>query len=392
MASDEHGTDQHGDTSGEQASIAAQVLPRHAGPGRRSALLGLIALLLCVLAAVVTATAYLLRDNVGAQATVTPPTIHPFSLFYVQRGQIYARAGATVRHVGPMPAEAAGDAGRLLPAPNGSMALVLGPTRAWLVVPGGNARPLPGAPAAEGAGAWRYVDATWTGTHSFALLLEGSGAGGTKGLVARYSVGTLRPSWQLLRAGSSRLLSLSPDASEIALLDTLGGRDAFASQYAVELRDIAASHRSVAYRYIGGQPVDALAWSPDRGTVVAELPAGGLAIQKSSGRPVLQAPTGAFPVAFSDSLHARLAYVTSDRGRRQIHILSLHGERDTTLDPPVQQAPRALAWTPDARAILYATSTGIWQIAADGGTPTRLVAGVGIDQVGTAPASAALAR
>lgn len=392
MSDGEDREDRQSGAPDEPATIAAQVVPRHVAHGRRAALVGLVALLVCVLGAVVGATAYLLRNSVSAATTAAPPPIRPFNLFYVQRGVLWVRAGGASHSITALPPEAVAGKGRLVLAPNGARALVLGQTRAWLVAPGGTPQPLSLPSTPSGARAWHCLDATWTGPHSFAILLVRSAADGAQGMIARYNADGMRTALQALRLQTGQPISLSPDGSQVAVLDALGGHDAFATQYAVELRDAGAHHRSVAYQYVGGQPVDAVAWSPDRGTVVVDVPNGGVAIQKSSGRPVLHAARGAFPVAFSDPTHARLAYIVADHGRLQIHVLALHGERDTSLDPPVQQAPSALAWTPDARAILYATGTAIWQVAIDSGQATRLVAGTAIEQIGAARASAPLAR
>jgi hypothetical protein len=147
---------------------------------------------------------------------------------------------------------------------------------------------------------------------------------------------------------------------------------------------------SVALRYLGDAAPQSILWSSDGGTLAIQAPGVGLAIQKSSGRPVRDVADGSFPAAFSP-LGAALAYVSGGGSSWQIHVLNLHGEIDSTLPPPASGAPTMLGWTPDARALLYGVGGTLWQVDAASGAATLLKGNVSGSLVGILPAAAPFA-
>jgi hypothetical protein len=255
--------------------------------------------------------------------------------------------------------------------------------------PGAAPVPLPTPPSRLAGGPWRYVDVTWSGRNGINLLLAGQKG---RDLVERFQPAHARsvasttwlplPTW-------SHAVSLAPDGGQVALVEAQSGSGSFAPQVAVWLHHIDSDHDTdtIALRYLGTTSPAAIRWSPDGGTLVIQVPGQGLAIQKSSGRPVLSVSDGAPAVAFSN-WGAILAYVSGSTGDWQVHVLNLHGNLEEHLNAPSAQPPRWLAWTPDARAILYAVDTTVWEINAATGDATRLPLVLTGTPLSTVPASA----
>jgi hypothetical protein len=186
---------------------------------------------------------------------------------------------------------------------------------------------------------------------------------------------SVHAAWVPLDSDGARIASLSPTADQVALTEIRSGSGAFAPQAAIRLQHLEDKGGTVALRYFGAQTPDAVLWSPDGGTLAISVPGQGLAIQKSSGRPVRQVPDGALPAAFSER-GADLAYVSGTGDHWQIHVLNLHGEADHQFPAPGGARPQWLRWTPDAQVLLCLTNGALWQIEPVAGTPTRLHAAI----------------
>jgi hypothetical protein len=199
----------------------------------------------------------------------------------------------------------------------------------------------------------------------------------------------VRVTWLVLPANSNAL-SLAAAGDQVALAEAQPGAGSFAPQVAVRLHHIDSDHDAdtIALRYLGATLPAAVHWSPDGGTVVIQVPGQGLAIQKSSGNPVLSVPGGAPAVAFS-TWGASLAYVSGSTGHWQLHLLNLHGNVEAHFDAPSAQAPRWLAWTPDASAVLYAVDKTVWEIHVANGRATRLPFALDGVPLRTVPAASA---
>jgi hypothetical protein len=279
-------------------------------------------------------------------------------------------------------------------SPGGHHLLLLSSTggagQAWLMAnPGAAPVPLPTPPSRLAGGPWRYVDVTWSGRNGINLLLSGQNG---HDLVERFQPAHARSAasttWLAL-PGGSHAMSLAPAGDQVALVEAQPGSGSFAPQVAVRLYHIDSDHDTdtIALRYLGTASPAAIRWSPDGGTLVVQVPGQGLAIQKSSGKPVLSVSDGAPPVAFSE-WGASLAYVSGSTGDWQVHVLNLHGNLEEHFDAPSAQAPRWLAWTPDARAILYVVDKTVWEINAATGHATRLPLVLTGTPLSTVPGSA----
>jgi hypothetical protein len=102
-------------------------------------------------------------------------------------------------------------------------------------------------PRALGSGPWHAVAATWTGPENFAVLLTGTGAG-SSGVIGSYPLaGASRnvPIWTPLHGGAGPILSLSPDALQVARLETLPASGAFAGQEVVRLEQVSGNATGV---------------------------------------------------------------------------------------------------------------------------------------------------
>lgn len=375
---------------GSPALAPAPTIPAQ----RFSALLRLIALLLGALTAAALATTYLLRTAVVPVTHIAAaPAPAPYRVLYLRGGQIWSvRPDGRQEQVTHIPATIGGQVRRAVLAPDGQHLVLIAASgateRAWLLDgPDATPRPLLDPGQSAGVGGRHYVDAVWPGSLRLTLLVSQ----GTRSWLARYALTGPTPTraaaWIALPDRGAQPLSLSPDGREVALALTQPGTGAFASQIAVRLLSVGGRHASTAYRYLGTAAPSAVAWAPDRGTVAIASAAEGLAVQKSSGRPVLEVTNGALPVAFSRG-NAQLAYVAGQPGAWEIHVLALHSERDRTVISGLQTAPSSLYWTPDARALLYLTGASLWQAdpstgmaqlvaATVPGTPVQLVAAMG---------------
>jgi hypothetical protein len=152
----------------------------------------------------------------------------------------------------------------------------------------------------------------------------------------------------------------------------------------VRLSRVNGDHPTVAFRYLGTTPPQAVLWSPDGGTLAIQVPGLGLEIRKSSGRAVRAVVDGALPAAFSPR-GASLAFTSGSGKAWQIHVLNLHGEVDNTILPPSSGVPAILGWTPDARALIYGTGNSLWQVDPASGASTRLPMSVSGSLVGIVP-------
>jgi hypothetical protein len=353
--------------------------PAHPAAAHRfPALLRLIVLLLGTLAVAALFTAYLLRNSVVPATRITmPPAPAPYRLLYLRAGQLWSISpGGRQRQVTHVPAMIAARLGSAAVAPDGRHIVLIdggAVQHAWLLAdPGATPRPLLDPLSSATAANRRYMGVVWTGPRQVSLLL----AQHDRFWLARYTLagsGMARQvAWIAVPPQWGQALSLSPDGRQIAMVRARVGDTAFARQVAVRLQSVDGRHASTAYQYLGAGTPGAVLWSPDQGTVVIAAMQG-LAIQKSSGRPVRLAVNGTLPATFS-VVNAQLAYIAGHPGQWEIHILALHHEFDRVVVTGIQTAPSSLYWTPDARALLYVDGGALWQ--ADPGTGmTQLVAG-----------------
>jgi hypothetical protein len=347
-------------------------------------------LLLCVVL-----TLYLLRVGV-APATVTSRTPAPYRLLFLQGNRLLSvAAGSTTPvAVATLISNPGSQVEAVRISPRGHRLLLLGSVagngQAWLLTaPGTTPIPLPTPPARFAGSPWRYVDAVWSSPTAITLLLAGQKG---QGMVEQFQPARERVPgrtvWLSLPAGSYAV-SLGPTGDQVALVEAQPGSGSFAPQVAVRLHHIEGDHDTdtVALRYLGTASPAAIHWSPDGGTLVVQVPGQGLAIQKSSGKPVLSVSDAAPAVAFS-TWGASLVYVAGSTGDWQLHVLNLHGNVEEHFMAPSARPPRWLAWTPDATAILYAVDATVWQIDAATGNATRLPFSLSGEPLRTVPADA----
>lgn len=342
-----------------------------------SGLLGLILLLLGAIAAAAVLTGYLLRTSVAPAIVVARPA--PYGVWY-RRGDTLLLAGPRgVAARRPLPVSSVGAVRSVSVAADSQRFLLIagrpGAERPWLLIPPAAPLALPLPPAGNHPTTWQVAGISWIGAHSLAVLLVGGGSGRSGTVLARYAVAgtpvTVRATWQGLQTSGAQVASLAPAADQVALIQTRAGSAVFAPQVAVRLQHFGDQRHSVALRYLSAAPPDAVLWSPDGGTLAFSVPGQGLAIQKSSGRPVREVPDGSIPAAFSER-GADLAYVSGSGTTRQIHVLNLHGEADHQFPAPAGGRPRWLQWTPDAQALLCLVGNTLWQIEPGAGTATEI--------------------
>jgi hypothetical protein len=316
----------------------------------------------------------------------------------LQQGTLLVSVGPDGQsHLIPLPDGAAG--GKLPILEPGGRGIIMvasaaGGDRLYLVRrPGQSAEVLPLPPAVYGTGPWREVAVSWAGDRDVVALLANAGSG-EGGVLARYSVDQTPAQvegWRRLPRRQAQLAALSPDALQVARTDMLPGTRGFSDQVLVRLYQVAGKRSSVALQYLGAKLPQAILWSPDGGTLAIQVPGQGLAIQKSSGRPVRSVPDGQLPAAFSPR-GAALAYVSGSAGAWQIHVLNLHGEIENVLASPAAGTPTVLGWTPDARGLIYGTGHEVWQVDPANGAATKLAGAASGSLVGVIPASSPFAR
>ncbi|MDB5059568.1 MAG: hypothetical protein JWO59_3040 [Chloroflexi bacterium] len=358
-------------------------------------LLNIVGLLAVIAACAVLFTMYLLRLDDSDGRSAPPPA--PYRVL-VQHGSELWSAGPTGQaQAVPLPSGMTSQQTLRL-SPDGLKMLIIEPNAGGdqlllHTAPGSAPANLSLPPKSLNPGPWHIVAATWIDTHNVAVLLEGRGPS-RGGVLAHYSIQgstVVSPTWLPLGSGIGQLAALSPDAQHVARLETKPASGAFAGQTIVRLSQISGDHPTVAFRYLGEMPPEALLWSPDGGTLAIQVPGLGLEIRKSSGRPVREVVDGAVPAAFSPR-GASLAFISGSGLFWQVHVLNLHGEIDSTLVPPSNGVPTLLGWTPDARALIYGTGNSLWQIDPASGASTRLPASVSGSLVGIVPAGAPFAR
>jgi hypothetical protein len=374
------------------------VAPTHAPtirvPSRGFGLLQLAGLLVVSVAASLVLTMYLLRLDPSNTPAVVAPL--PYRALFQSNDALWSigQNNAPPALVTSLPKS---DRLTLRMAPDGSrmvgIDMASSTPRLWLwQSPTMPPRVLTGPPPAFGTARWQLVDATWNAPRSVTVLLQQAGPG-TPLIVGRFKIktsGAITSSWLRSTFSGQNPLSLSPHAGQVASAEIQPARDGFAGQVAITLLRLSGQASSVALRYFGDQTPHSILWSSDGGTLAIQAPGMGLAIQKSSGRPVRLVADGNFPAAFSP-LGAALAYVSGRGTTWQLHVLNLHGEIDSTLPVPAAGAPAALSWTPDARALLYRVGGGLWQIDASGGAATLLSGRIAGTVVAVLPAAATFA-
>ncbi|HVA91114.1 MAG TPA: hypothetical protein VNL71_14870 [Chloroflexota bacterium] len=364
---------------------------------RPSFLPGLIGLLLLLALAIGGAgafSAYLLRTN-PEQATPAAPVPAPFRVLFHQNGGIWlAGAGISPLRLSSFPASITSRIDGFSLAPDGRHILLIteaGGFHGWLLTaPNAAPAPLPLPPRTVGPGPWRYIAISWRGGRTPNVLLAAGSIDAPRAVVGSFGAGpagTVSAGWTSLGVLDGQLLSLSPQADHIALLETEPAAADFAAQSAVRLQRLDGSQPRVAWHAVGGTQPAALLWAPDGGTL-AVVGAHGLAIQKSSGRTVRLAADGISPVSFSQQGES-VAYISGSPGAWRIHVLRLHGEYDHSFPTPDGRVPRWLGWTPDARALVALSGTTLWEIAPDTGAAARLTGGVRGQVAGVAPAGTA---
>jgi hypothetical protein len=318
-------------------------------------------------------------------------------VLYRRNGEIWlAGLSAPPRRSAVLPAGIAARIDGLSLAPDGRRAVLVsthGGFHGWLwPAPDSMARPLPLPPASVGPGPWRYIALSWRDGQVPNVLLAAGSTSAPRAVVGSFAIGATSPisaTWTSLGVLDGQLLSLAPQANQIALLETQPAAADFAAQSAVRLQRLDGTQSTVAWHAVGARPPAALLWSPDGGTLA--VIDHGVAIQKSSGRAVRLVPDGTLPVSFSQD-STDVAYLSGTAGAWQIHVLRLHGEYDLPFVAPDQQTPRWLGWTPDGRALIYVSGTTAWQIAPDTGVATRLAGDINGQVAGVAPLGAPFAR
>lgn len=357
--------------------------------------LGLVLLMALALGGAAAFSVYLLRTNPSQAPAAALPALRPapYRVLYRQNNQIWlAGPGAAPRRLAALPADMATQVAGLSLAPDGQHAVLIGTGpgfHGWLLTaPGASPRALPLPPATAGSGPWRYIATSWRNGHVPNILLAAGPTSAPRGAVGRFTMGSTSPisaTWNSLGALDGQLLSLAPQANQVAILETQPGTGDFAAQSAVRLQQLDGSQPTVAWHAVGGQQPAALLWAPDGGTLAVVTH--GLAIQKSSGRTVRLAPDGGLPASFSQD-GAHVAFLSGAPGAWRIHVLQLHGEHDHPFAAPDGLAPRWLGWTPDGRALIYLSGTTLWQLAPVSGAAIRVAGGIDGPVAGVAPAGA----
>jgi len=344
-------------------------------------------------------TVYLLRQ--GVPQPILPPVAAnpaPYTVLYTQGGHIWAAEQNGQRHELIIHLDTlGGQVNRIDLAPDGRMLAITaggGTEQGWLLsAPGIAAQPLLPPPSALAPGPLTFLDTVWPGPHSVTVLVQTTDGKSVRPLIGSYThidtAVTLHGHWSRPH-GNGRAISLSPNGQQVLEALAYSGKGSFAGQTVIRLQHLDRRQESIALRYLGSHFPEAARWSPDGGTVAIWSPDIGLAIQKSSGRPVELVQDGGTPLAFS-ALSADLAYVSGKPGAWMIHVLELHGEKDQAFSAPAG-APQWLGWTPDARALLYVGSgkigSDVWQIEPGSGQAVRILTGItgqvlGIGRTGT---------
>lgn len=357
-------------------------------------LIGLLLLFVLAIGGAVAFSVYLLRAN-PTPALPAAPSPAPFRVVFHQGGELWlAGPAASPRHLALVPAGIAPRVTAMSLAPDGRHVLMIsevGGFHGWLLAaPNATPEPLPMPPRAVGPGPWRYIAISWRNGRTPCVLLAAGAVAGPRAVVARFvagSGGAVSADWTALGVLAGQPLSLAPLADQIAILETDPAAADFAAQSAIRLQRLDGSQPRVAWHAVGGTPPAALLWAPDGGTV-AVVGEHGLAIQKSSGRPVRVVSDGIPPISFSRQGDS-VAYLSGRPGAWRIHVLRLHGEYDHDFAAPDAHPPRWLGWTPDERALVYLSGTTLWVVAPDTGAATRLAGGVSGQIAGIGPAGTA---
>lgn len=340
--------------------------------GTSTGLVWLVALLIGVLGLTAAFTSYLFR-TISRPALLLPaaPPPRPFGVALIRGTDLLVQEDGRSRFLATLPQPVVSGLSATAPSADGSHLLIVSATgrgdRLWMLsLPAGgvHAVALPPTPS----GGWRYVSSRWTsGGRATVILARGARAGAAL-VVARIDPAGLPQAlspWVAPsdgRTGPFRVASLSRDGGQVALVERLTGGGGFQPQVIVKLQHLSTLRASIAYRYLGDALPSAVLWSPDDGTVAIAAPGVGLAIRKASGRPVRLVSDGALPGAFSAGI-ARFCYLTgSATSQWQFHVLDLHSEVDNLAGAVLQGRPDWVAWTPDARAILYTLGGRLWQL------------------------------
>ena len=374
--------------------MAAPIQASTAAAARRGfGLLQLASLLAAAIVAAILLTAYLLRlDRSGGQAGIAPA---PY--------RVLVQSGSTLWSIGPddMPKNVVANLPQsghitLRVARDGSRMIGIDTeqreTRVWLwLAAAGPPRLLSGPPPSLGAGPWNLVEATWSGSRTFAVLLRHGGPGATAilGQFKLKSSAAVAGIWSSLAAPHRNPISISPDGSQIAGAEIrprvmalqARSRCGWRGCRAGRIRWRSATLAMRRHNRFSGRPTEER-WRFRR--------------QRGARHPEVEWQARArcsgwqLPAAFSP-LGAALAYVSGGGSSWQIHVLNLHGEIDNTLPPPAIGAPTMLGWTPDARALLYGVGGALWQVDAASAAATLLKGGVSGSLVGILPAAAPFA-
>jgi hypothetical protein len=365
-------------------------LSRHA-PG----LLNLAALLVVTIGVAVALTAYLVRRDPAPP--VPPPAPAPYRVLFQQGSQLQSigpQGQSQELGIGVPSATATGL--NLWPGDRGIVVASSAPDSSSLYLirgPGQPAETLPFPPPSYGPGPWRVAAATWSdASHVVVLLANAHASGG--GIVAKYAVDrspAQAVAWLHLPRHDA-LAALSPDGLQVARVDSLPRTQGFAPQILIRLLQIAGTGDSVVLQYLGAQPPQAIAWSPDGHALAIQVPNQGLAIQTASGQRIRFVPDAAGLSAFSPRGATQLAYITWSSRAWQVNVLRLQRNTSTVFTPPTAAAPTGLAWTPDARALIYVAGNSVWQVDPSTGTSTKLAGAVHGKLIGVFPASAPFAR